>query len=417
MPPFKRRSRFPGFWFSRPRYNFRKSATDFRSPKMCITGQIPDPTTPGVWWRDDTVWRLYQNAHADVIKQGIQNGLASVTLYGVQNCVQPVHGETYTVNLRGMQQRSPRGFLRTVLIVGAAAAAGGPPATIQNGQTLALPPSSSSGPRPPLQVWHRDPSTGGWNQFSASDSRFLLDAARHFKSPWTSSVIDFASMTMTDTATGVKTDVRIACPLDGQEVASAVAAAEMAQRKERLYEMVESLRAPEKAEPVLQSRVRSQSYLPGVTLDVTSVRANSFLSRGNPLYERFVATLARHMPDLRGLLENGGVSPSNPHSVIEHVFHGTPPDNRASIMKHGMNPSLRTSGADYFSTNAAVSIGFCGNELSVVTRRRDWAVKLLVFLVLKLPPGFEAKRGNVVTMREVEYELPILEVTVHERGC
>lgn len=45
-------------------------------------------------------------------------------------------------------------------------------------------------------------------------------------------MIDFTLMTKTDTATGVKTDVRIVCPLDGQAVASAVAAAEMAQKKE-----------------------------------------------------------------------------------------------------------------------------------------------------------------------------------------
>lgn len=69
---------------------------------------------------------------------------------------------------------------------------------------------------------------------------------------------------------------------------------------QRLYELVESLRAPEKAEPMLRSRVRSQSDWPGVTLDVTSVRANSFLSRGKPLYDRFVETLARHMPHLKG---------------------------------------------------------------------------------------------------------------------
>jgi hypothetical protein len=98
---------------------------------MCITGQLPDPITAGVWWRDDTVWRLYQEAQANLIRQARQNGQAFVTLHGVLNCMQPVIGEAYTVDLRTRQQRSPRSFLRTVLIVDVGAAAAGGPVAVQ----------------------------------------------------------------------------------------------------------------------------------------------------------------------------------------------------------------------------------------------------------------------------------------------
>lgn len=63
--------------------------------------------------------------------QARQNGQASVTLRGVLNCVQPVIGEVYTVDLRTMQQRSPRGFLRPVRIVDVGAAAAGGPVAVQ----------------------------------------------------------------------------------------------------------------------------------------------------------------------------------------------------------------------------------------------------------------------------------------------
>lgn len=93
---------------------------------MCITGQIPDPATPGVWWRDDTVWRRYKDAHADVIKQGIKSGQTEVILEGLKDeDGEELLGGTYTVDLRIVQQRSPRGFTRPVLIVDGAGAAAG----------------------------------------------------------------------------------------------------------------------------------------------------------------------------------------------------------------------------------------------------------------------------------------------------
>lgn len=100
----------------------------------------------------------------------------------------------------------------------------------------------------------------------------------------------------------------------------------------------------------------------------------------------------------------------NKQSAIEHVFHGTAPTNVDSILKAGMNPRLRRVGADFFATEATRSLDF-----AKPVKFMPYPVpekKLLIFLVLTLPPGFNSRSGVVVTMEKVEYELPIADVTV-----
>lgn len=48
---------------------------------------------------------------------------------------------------------------------------------LQDGQALALPAGTNGGPRPALQVWHREPNSGAWTRFSERASRFLLQSA------------------------------------------------------------------------------------------------------------------------------------------------------------------------------------------------------------------------------------------------
>ncbi|GAQ77966.1 hypothetical protein KFL_000060310 [Klebsormidium nitens] len=134
---------------------------------MCITGQIPDPTTPGVWWRDDRKWRRYESTETDVIKEGLRNSQKWVTLEGVNNLL---FGSrvTYTVDLRIMQQKSPGGFMRPVLIVDGAGAEGGP-GEVQNGQALA------ANECPPfLRIWQRESGSSRWNLIPNIAARFLL---------------------------------------------------------------------------------------------------------------------------------------------------------------------------------------------------------------------------------------------------
>jgi hypothetical protein len=61
-----------------------------------------------------------------------------------------------------------------------------------------------------------------------------------------------------------------------------------------LYELVESLRAPDKIEAVLKQGPHGEQF------EVVSQRSNPFLHRKGVLYERFVDTLAEHIHDLKG---------------------------------------------------------------------------------------------------------------------
>lgn len=99
-------------------------------------------------------------------------------------------------------------------------------------------------------------------------------------------------------------------------------------------------------------------------------------------------------------------------SAIEQVFHGTDYANLESIMKHGMDPGRRKHWADFFSTEPESSFSYCrGQPYGRSFGPRGYSLKMLVFLVLTLPPGFLDKTSGVVRMSHVEYELPILEVT------
>jgi hypothetical protein len=61
-----------------------------------------------------------------------------------------------------------------------------------------------------------------------------------------------------------------------------------------LYELVESLRAPDKIEAVLKQGPYGQQF------EVVSQRSNPFLHQKGVLYVRFVDTLADHIHHLKG---------------------------------------------------------------------------------------------------------------------
>lgn len=73
---------------------------------MCITGQCADPTQPGVWWRDDASWRLYDVESMRAILLALLKGKGSVELGGVQSAARPPGdgGASYNVDLKKMQQ-------------------------------------------------------------------------------------------------------------------------------------------------------------------------------------------------------------------------------------------------------------------------------------------------------------------------
>ncbi|CAM6114303.1 unnamed protein product [Calypogeia fissa] len=86
---------------------------------MCILGNCEDPTEQGVWWRDDTKWRLYGADHQALIKSAIAEGLAEIDLGTIVSRVHP-SGEKYILDLEVMEQESvTRGQRRPVMVVDA----------------------------------------------------------------------------------------------------------------------------------------------------------------------------------------------------------------------------------------------------------------------------------------------------------
>ncbi|KAJ7541022.1 hypothetical protein O6H91_10G041800 [Diphasiastrum complanatum] len=70
---------------------------------MCILLPCPDPTTPGVWWRDDASWVLYDTTSAQRILSAAAAGSRRVELGRIVSAVH-TNGATYFVDLTNMRQ-------------------------------------------------------------------------------------------------------------------------------------------------------------------------------------------------------------------------------------------------------------------------------------------------------------------------
>lgn len=66
-----------------------------------------------------------------------------------------------------------------------------------------------------------------------------------------------------------------------------------------LYELVESLRTPDKIVCAIK-KAPSYDYVRRQAVEVVAQRSNPFLNRESGLYDRFLDTLARHSQDLKG---------------------------------------------------------------------------------------------------------------------
>lgn len=97
---------------------------------MCITAQAADPTKPGVWWRDDADWKLYDVLQSAAILTAIAGGVSKVDLPGVAS-LKYKGGATYKVDLYNMKQINvASGYTRDVKVV--LKAAPGTPVTDDN---------------------------------------------------------------------------------------------------------------------------------------------------------------------------------------------------------------------------------------------------------------------------------------------
>ena len=92
---------------------------------MCLNANASceDPTSPGVWWRDDADWKQYDAAQAAAIQKGIADGAARVDM-GTVVSSKYSSGARYVVELSTMKQINlTTGYSRDVKVVKA------PPAT------------------------------------------------------------------------------------------------------------------------------------------------------------------------------------------------------------------------------------------------------------------------------------------------
>lgn len=94
---------------------------------MCITKECADPTSPGVWWREDDKWIRYNAQHSEAILASFRQLNNSthpqqtvlVPLGSIASCKHP-SGHSYTVVLPELVQRNDRsGYTREVKIVDA----------------------------------------------------------------------------------------------------------------------------------------------------------------------------------------------------------------------------------------------------------------------------------------------------------
>lgn len=84
---------------------------------MCILQPCALPTGVGVWWRDDSNFVQYGEAHSYIIKEGLRNKLRSVDLGTITSKVHP-KGARYTADLTKMEQVAvSSGQKRDIVIV------------------------------------------------------------------------------------------------------------------------------------------------------------------------------------------------------------------------------------------------------------------------------------------------------------
>ena len=95
-------------------------------------------------------------------------------------------------------------------------------------------------------------------------------------------------------------------------------------------------------------------------------------------------------------------------SPLDLAFHGSGKSGHASvdsILQHGMLPAYRKSNGDWFSRSVN------GSLMYALTNAGGRKV-LVAFLLLVLPPAYVSDNGQVVVMRDANYELPVAAITV-----
>ncbi|GBG73099.1 hypothetical protein CBR_g12815 [Chara braunii] len=373
---------------------------------MCLQ-PCADPTTSGVWWRDDTRWSTYNEAMSATIKNAKQQRVhggptGSINLEVISSPAHPF-GTQYSLNLDTMEQINIRtGMRRPVRIIDA-----GVPLLTNDGQNR---------PQGLNLLVHRREEDGRWVAFDPDQSRRIIQAAaagpgilrmsdgsRQAGGGAEGMVLIFLSAMEQWIFTGsrwVKKEIRF--ELKSPPVVKT--------SRQVLFETFEHLRS----ETVISEAIRKKAR-PSV---VFTTRSNPYLKSGSVLYERFITaaesvklleTKQDSAPeDLTRSFANVLADINAACPAVELVFHGTNVANVESILQKGMDPTRRRSGGDYFGRTVLDSLRYC----TPATCPR----KMLAFFVLKATSWYRSSLTSVIVVQSVQFELPVAELILSSFG-
>eukprot|EP00897_Mesotaenium_endlicherianum_P009889 jgi/Mesen1/8929/ME000548S08431 len=385
---------------------------------MCLLTPCADPVQPGVWWRDDTQWRLYTPAQQQQIRAARANGLAAVDIGVIASAVYPA-GARYTVNVQTMQQTNVgSGYSRQLRILdqpgGMPRAALGIPAPQQPVRRL---PGGARGP-----TVHWCDSSNNYQQYDAATAQAVLQAAAAGTSSTTTSVIFSAAypqghvysiyldtMEQVNLETGRTRPIRIEFPQDPSSFLALALVAKSAETQRKLiHASLERFMDEGHLAKVLKSKISSRSMV--------SLRRNPYCKQGSPIYERFVDRVAAtkleetvfFSPDRDAAVEKS----FERGSPLHVAFHGTSECNIEPILREGMAPHKRRHGADYFGNMAHVSLRYCRGQGYPDSGSPNHNTLLVFVLLLRQSALQSGPVGGVTIVTDTACQLPIAQLTL-----
>ncbi|KAJ7522123.1 hypothetical protein O6H91_19G084700 [Diphasiastrum complanatum] len=247
---------------------------------MCLFRPCADPTTLGVWWREDAEWRPYDSLNQQQIRLGLSQGLNSIDLGIIRSDVHPA-GARYTADLTTMQQINVSSGQRRDIKVVDRVSSGGSQAILPN-----IPIPVEGAPRRLITVHSRD-SSGQLRQYEPQLGDGLLRALignqatfEYNTTEWVSRklLFDLTRMKQTGTNNGEELDVIIEVVWNPVTL-SIVASSRMFRRKvvcDLIERNVRSDRLLNFLKPKLFPR------------KLNATLYNPYLSAGNHVYDSFV---------------------------------------------------------------------------------------------------------------------------------
>ncbi|GJP29365.1 hypothetical protein CLOM_g16483 [Closterium sp. NIES-68] len=143
---------------------------------------------------------------------------------------------------------------------------------------------------------------------------------------------------------------------------------------------------------------------------VQQVRRNPYLTPGSPLITRFLAK-AQSLPADSALVKGLTYMDTAEGGNLDFAFHGTRSSSFDPILRNGMCPTKRSSSplGDWFTRQLASAAQYSAQRDG---SRGYGGRKLIAFLLLVEKTAIVQENGDVIVMKDANYQLPVAEVTV-----